>query len=56
MNDAEIFRLVDRLERCLLGKNEFHHRDHLAVAVAYLYAADFESAVDRIRATLKYET
>ena len=52
MNDAEILTLVDRLERCLLGKSEFHHCDHLAVAVAYLYAADFQTALDRMRATL----
>lgn len=52
MTDAEILTLVDRLERCLLGKTEFHHRDHLAVAVTYLYAADLETALDRMRATL----
>lgn len=52
MTDAEILTLVDRLERCLLAKTEFHHRDHLAVAAAYLYAADFETACARIRATL----
>jgi hypothetical protein len=52
MNDAAILTLVDRLERCLLGKTDFHHRDHLAVAVAYLYAADFKTALDRMRATL----
>ena len=52
MTDAEILTLVDRLERCLLGKTDFHHRDHLAVAVAYLYAADFETAFARMRATL----
>lgn len=44
--------MVDQLERCLLDKNDFHHRDHLAVAVAYLFAADFEAALDRMRATL----
>jgi hypothetical protein len=53
MTDAEILTLVDRLERCLLGNKEFHHRDHLVVAVAYLYAGDFESAMDRMRASLK---
>jgi hypothetical protein len=53
MTDAEILRLVDRLERCLLAKDEFHHCDHLAVAIAYLYAADFESAMGRMRASLK---
>ena len=53
MTDAEILTLVDRLERCLLGKEEFHHRDHLTVAVAYLYALDLEAAADRMRVTLK---
>ena len=53
MTDAGILTLVDRFERCLLGKEEFHHRDHLAVATAYLYAADFETAMDRMRASLK---
>jgi len=53
MNDSEILTLVDRFERCLLAKDEFHHRDHLAVAVAYLYAGNFASAVDRMRASLQ---
>ena len=52
MTDSEILTLVDRLERCLLAKNEFHHRDHLAVAVVYLYAGDFTSAIERMRASL----
>ncbi len=53
MTDAEILTMVDRFERCLMGKEEFHHRDHLAVAVAYLYASDLETAMDRMRASLK---
>jgi hypothetical protein len=53
MTDAEILTLVDRLERCLLAKEEFHHRDHLTVAVVYLYAADLETAMDRMRSSLK---
>jgi hypothetical protein len=53
MTDAEILTMIDRLERCLSPKEEFHHRDHLAVAVVYLYAADLETAIDRMRATLK---
>ena len=53
MTDAEILTLVDRLERCLLAKEEFHHRDHLTVAVVYLYAADLETAMDRMRTSLK---
>ena len=53
MTDTEILMMVDRLERCLLPKEAFHHRDHLTVAVVYLYAADLETAIDRMRATLK---
>jgi hypothetical protein len=53
MNDAQILTLVDRLERGLLANHEFHHRDHLAVAVTYLYAADSESALNRMRASLQ---
>ena len=53
MTDAEILTLVDRLERCLLGKEEFHHRDHLAVASMYLYSRGFEFALDRMRTTLQ---
>jgi hypothetical protein len=53
MSDAEILTLVDRLERCLLPKEEFHHRDHLTVAVLYLYASDLETSLDRMRNSLK---
>jgi len=54
MTDAEILAMVDQLERCLLPKEEFHHRDHLTVAVAYLYAVDLETAMDRMRSSLKH--
>jgi hypothetical protein len=53
MTDVEILILVDRLESCLLAKEEFHHRDHLAVAVAYLYASDLETSMNRMRSSLK---
>lgn len=53
MTDVEILILVNRLERCLLAKEEFHHRDHLAVAVVYLYSSDLATAMDRMRASLK---
>src|SRR6185503_6589737 len=53
MTDAEILTLVDRLERCLLPKAEFHHRDHLTVAAVYLSASDLETAMDRMRTSLK---
>ena len=52
MTDCEILMLVERLERCLFSPSEFHHQDHLAVAVAYLYATSFESALEKLRTTL----
>ena len=52
MTDAEILTLVDKLERCLFLPSEFHHKDHLAVAVAYLYGSDFDAAMDKLRTTL----
>src|SRR5215813_3691502 len=53
MNDAQILTLVDQFERCLLGKTGFRHPDHLAVAVVYLYASGFDSAMDRMRSSLR---
>jgi uncharacterized small protein (DUF1192 family) len=52
MTDAEILTLVERLERCLFSPSEFHHQDHLAVAVTYLYAASFDAALEKLRTTL----
>ncbi len=53
MTDAEILTLVDRFERCLLGKNDFPHCHHLAVAAVFLFAGDFESAMLRMRTSLQ---
>jgi hypothetical protein len=53
MTDREILTLVDRLERCLLSPSEFHHHQHLAVAAAYLYTTDLESALDHMRSSLR---
>ena len=52
MTDCEILTLVDRLERCLLSNSDFHHRDHLTVAATYLYAAELEPALDKMRSSL----
>lgn len=53
MTDAEILTVVRKLEQCQFAPAEFHHRDHLAVSVAYLYADDFPAALERIRASLQ---
>ena len=52
MTDSDILALVDRFERCLLSPTEFHHRQHLTVAAAYLYSADLETALNKMRASL----
>jgi hypothetical protein len=53
MTDAEILQTVQRLEHCDFEPGDFHHRDHLAVAVVYLYAADLPGALDRMRNSLQ---
>jgi hypothetical protein len=53
MNDAEILTLVRKLEECEFASSEFHHRDHLAVCVAYLYASGFPAALDSMRTSLQ---
>ena len=53
MTDSEILTMVDRFERCLLAPTEFHHRDHLAVAVTYLYQSDFDTALARMVSSLR---
>ncbi len=53
MTDSEILTLVNRFERCLLAKEEFPHSDHLTVAVVYLFASDLDTAIDRMRSSLK---
>ena len=53
MTDAEILALVLKLEMCEIAPTEFRHRHHLAVSVAYLYASDYATALERMRSTLK---
>ena len=52
MTDNEILTLVDRLERCLIPPAEFRHQQHLTVAVTYLYGAEPEAALNKMRASL----
>lgn len=52
MTDCEILTLVERFEHCTLAPADFHHRDHLAVAVTYLYSAELDRALDRMRSSL----
>ena len=47
--DAEIHRVVDEFESCQTGKDEFHHQQHIVVAVCYLASAPIEVATERMR-------
>ena len=50
--DAEIHRVVDEFESCQTGKDEFHHQQHIVVAVCYLVSAPIEAATERMRNSL----
>lgn len=50
--DAEIHRVVDDFENCQTGKDEFHHQQHIVVAVCYLTSVPIEVATERLRNSL----
>jgi hypothetical protein len=51
-SEAEIESVVQGLESCTTGKDDFPHRKHLAVAVWYLRNGNVEQAFEKMRASL----
>jgi len=51
-SEDEIENLVRAFEACETGADDFHHAQHLAVAVWYLHTMEREAALDRMRASL----
>jgi len=49
---AEMEQLVREFEDCTLKPDDFHHRDHLAVALWYEYKNSDSEPSDRFRASL----
>jgi hypothetical protein len=51
-SEAEIEQVVRGFETCATPAAEFHHREHLTVAVWYLQTLSRREAVERIRSAL----
>lgn len=51
-SQADIERLVRDFESCAIQAADFHHREHLTVAVWYLQTLSKEETVNRMRSAL----
>ncbi len=51
-SEDEITNIVRGFESCRTGKDDFPHRDHLALAVWYLRGSDLIAATDSMRNSL----
>src|SRR5882757_1345786 len=51
-SSAELEKMVTEFEGCTLKPDDFHHRDHLAVALWYEYKNSDSDPSDRFRTSL----
>ena len=51
-SESEIKAVVDGFESCATAKEAFTHREHLTVAVWYLYQSNQEQALEKMRSGL----
>ncbi len=49
---AEVLEVVRKFESCEYAPDDFHHREHLTVALCYLLEADEHGALERLRTNL----
>jgi hypothetical protein len=49
---AEVLEVVSKFETCAYAPDDFHHREHLVVALCYLLEADEQAALERLHANL----